>query len=44
MAVADNFCPVGIFPSVKSIKEELEKWPCIVSNEIEIIEIDPDCK
>jgi len=43
MAVADNFCPVGIFPSLKSIKEELEKWPDI-GNEIEIIEIDTDCK
>ena len=44
VAVADNFCPVAIFPSLKSIKEELEKWPDIVSNEIELIEIDTDCK
>jgi len=42
--VAYNFCPVAIFPSLKSIKEELEKWPDIVNNEIEIIEIDTDCK
>jgi hypothetical protein len=28
----------------KRIKEELEKWPDMVSNEIEIIEIDTDCK
>jgi|TARA_Y100000310_G_C20573098_1_gene759052 hypothetical protein len=44
LAVADNFCPVAIFPSLKRIKEEVEKWPDIVSNEIVIIEIDTDCK
>jgi len=44
MAVADNFCPVAIFPSLKRIKEEVEKWPDIVSNEIEIMEIDVNCK
>ena len=43
MAVADNFCPVAIFPSLKRIKEEVVKWLGIVSNEIEIIEIDTDC-
>ena len=43
-AVADNFCPVAIFPSLKRIKEEVEKWPDIVSNEIEIMEIVVNCK
>ena len=44
MAVADNFCPVAIFQSLKGIKDELEKWADIVSNEIEIMEIDVNCK